>query len=111
MVQNLHRRFATHKKVYPDLSYFDPKRFYETVFHGIPISTVNMICNLLPNKSSDSPVQQDLRQELLNFVGSVAEWLKHRTDDQHGLGSKPTYAILLCPWERHFTALSPAWWS
>ena len=36
---------------------------------------------------------------------------KHRTDEQHGLGSKPTYAILLCPWERHFTALSPAWWS
>ena len=46
-----------------------------------------------------------------NLVGSVVEWLKHRTDDQHGLGSKPTYAILLCPWERHFTALSPAWWS
>ena len=44
-------------------------------------------------------------------VGSVVEWLKHRTDDQHGLGSKPTQAILLCPWERHFTALSPAWWS
>ena len=37
--------------------------------------------------------------------------IKHRTDDQHGLGSKPTCAILLCPWERHFTALSPAWWS
>ena len=37
--------------------------------------------------------------------------LKHRADDQHGLGSKPTCAILLCPWERHFTALSPAWWS
>ena len=32
-------------------------------------------------------------------------------DDQHGLSSKPTRAILLCPWERHFTALSPAWWS
>ena len=44
-------------------------------------------------------------------VGSVVEWLKHRTDDQHGLSSKPTCAILLCPWERHFTALSPAWWS
>ena len=44
-------------------------------------------------------------------VGSVVEWFKHRTDDQHGLGSKPTCAILLCPWERHFTALSPAWWS
>ena len=44
-------------------------------------------------------------------VGSVVEWLKHWTDDQHGLGSKPICAILLCPWERHFTALSPAWWS
>ena len=30
------------------------------------------------------------------FVGSVVEWLKYRTDDQHGLGSKPTCAILLC---------------
>ena len=28
---------------------------------------------------------------------------------QHSLGSKPTHAILLCPWERHFTAHSPAW--
>ena len=45
------------------------------------------------------------------YVGSVVEWLKHRDDDQHGLGSKPTCTILLCPWERHFTALSPAWWS
>ena len=45
------------------------------------------------------------------LIGSVVEWLKHRTDDQHGLGSKPTCTILLCPWERHFTALSPAWWS
>ena len=44
-------------------------------------------------------------------VKARVEWLKRRTDDQHGLGSKPTYAILLCPWERHFTALSPAWWS
>ena len=43
--------------------------------------------------------------------GSVVEWLKHWTDDQHSLGSKPTCAILLCPWERHFTALFPAWWS
>ena len=44
------------------------------------------------------------------FLTSVIEWLKHWADDQHGLGSKPTCAILLCPWERHFTALSPAWW-
>ena len=44
----------------------------------------------------------------VTFVGSVVEWLKHRTDDQHGLGSKPTYAILLCPWKdtlRHFPLL------
>ena len=29
----------------------------------------------------------------------------------HGFSSKPTRPILLCPWERHFKALSPAWWS
>ena len=68
VVQNLHNRFATHKKLYADLSYFDPKCSSGTVLHGIPISPVNMICNLLPNKSSNSPVQQDLRQELLDFA-------------------------------------------
>ena len=47
---------------------------------------------------------------LWNFLGNVVEWLKRRTDDQHGLGSKPTCTIVLS-WERHFTALSPAWWS
>ena len=45
------------------------------------------------------------------LVGGVVEWLKRRARDQHELGSKPTRAILLCPWERHFTAHSPAWWS
>ena len=45
------------------------------------------------------------------IVGSVVEWLKRQAHDQHGLASKPTHAILLCPWERHFMALSPAWWS
>ena len=34
-----------------------------------------------------------------------------RDCDQHGPGSKPTPVILLCPWERHFTTLFPAWWS
>ena len=49
---------------------------------------------------------------LKNFcVGSVVEWLERRAREQHGLGSKPTRAILLCPWERHFTAHPPAWWS
>ena len=36
---------------------------------------------------------------------------KRRAYDQHGFGSKPTRAILLCPWESHFTAHSPAWCS
>ena len=44
-------------------------------------------------------------------MGSAVEWLERRAYDQHGLGLKPTRAILLCPWERHFTALFPAWWS
>ena len=73
MVQSLHRRFATHKKLYADLSYFDPKRFSQIVLHGISISAVNMICNLLPNKISDFPVQQDLRQELLDFASKWPE--------------------------------------
>ena len=46
-----------------------------------------------------------------SVVGSVIELLKCRARDQHGLGSKPTRAILLCPWGRHFTADFPAWWS
>ena len=41
----------------------------------------------------------------------MVEWLKRRDRDQHGLGSKSTRAILLFPWERHFTAHSPVWWS
>ena len=45
------------------------------------------------------------------FGGSVVEWLKTRDCDQHGVGSKPTRAILLRPWEKNFTALYPVWWS
>ena len=41
----------------------------------------------------------------------MIKWLEHPDCDQHDLGSKPTHAILLCPWERYFMALSPAWWS
>ena len=36
VVQSLHRRFATHKKLYADVSYFHPKLFSETVLHGTP---------------------------------------------------------------------------
>ena len=46
-----------------------------------------------------------------NIVDWVVEWLKRRAYDQHGLGSKPTDAILLGPWERHFMALFPTCWS
>ena len=48
---------------------------------------------------------------IIIIVGSVVEWLKRWAREQHGLDSKPTRAILLCPWERHFTAHSPPWWS
>ena len=34
----------------------------------------------------------------------MVEWLKCRDGDQYSLGSKPTCAILLCSWERHFMA-------
>ena len=36
-------------------------------------------------------------------VGSVDDWLERRNCDQHGLGSKPTRAILFSSGERHFT--------
>ena len=68
VIQSLHKRFATHKKLYAILSYFDSKLFSETVLHGIPISAVNVTCKLLPNKSQDSSVQQDFWQELLNVA-------------------------------------------
>ena len=42
----------------------------------------------------------------LKLVGSVVECLVRSDCDRHSLGSKPTHLILLCPWERHFTALS-----
>ena len=44
-------------------------------------------------------------------VGSTIKWLEPCEYDQYGLGSKSSFAILLCPWERHFMALSPALWS
>ena len=45
------------------------------------------------------------------FIGSKVEWLERRDCNRHGPGSEPTCDTLLCPWERHFTALSFAWWS
>ena len=39
----------------------------------------------------------------------MVERLECRAYNRHGLGSEPTPAILLRPWERHFITLSPAW--
>ena len=47
----------------------------------------------------------------LSQIVCCYKWLKCWGCDQHGLSSKPTCTILLCPWERHFTTHSPAWWS
>ena len=46
--------------------------------------------------------------KLIIIVGSMVEWLEHWAHDQQSLGSKTHSPILLCPWERHFTAHSPA---
>ena len=51
-----------------------------------------------------------LNSHFMFYVGVVVEWLKRRARDQQNLGSNPTRAILLCPWERYFAAHSPAWW-
>ena len=60
---------------------------------------------------SDKKMTMSISLSSTFLVGSVVEWLKYRADDQHGLGSKLICAILLCTWEKHFTTLSPAWWS
>ena len=44
-------------------------------------------------------------------VGSVVKWLERQNCDQHGFGSKPNHAILLCPWERYFKTFFSVWWS
>ena len=49
------------------------------------------------------------RQHVTHMTSDGAK--RRRAHDRHGLSSKPTRAILLCSWERHFTAPSPAWWS
>ena len=47
----------------------------------------------------------------LGYIHNI-QWLATPlAHNQHGLGSKSTCAILLCPWKKHFTALSPTWWS
>ena len=45
VAQSLHRRFATHKKLYADLSYFDLKRFSESSLWD---SYLNCECDMQP---------------------------------------------------------------
>ena len=45
---------------------------------------------------------------LYGRFGSVVKWLEQRDYERHGLGSKPTRAVLLCPSERQFAAHSSA---
>ena len=49
--------------------------------------------------------------EMINVVGSVVKCLEHCNCNRNNFDLQPTRAIMLCPLERHFTALSPAWWS
>ena len=65
-----------------------------------------IFCSLLIGAAQPRPAKESL---IRSSVGSVVELLKRRDCDQHGLGSKPTRAILLFPWKRHFTALPPTW--
>ena len=71
----------------------------------------SLFCKTLVKTTREEIYCIKLQRNILYNVGNVVEWVKHRTDDQHNLGLKPSCAIPLCPWERHFTALSPAWWS
>ena len=43
------------------------------------------------------------------IVSSMVEWLRCCTYDQHGISSKPTCAILLCPWENTSQHFSLQW--
>ena len=60
------------------------------------------------NKHSIPCISLKLTLTPFSFSSNETRPLGRRDHNQHGLGSKATRAILLCPWERHF---SPAWWS
>ena len=83
-------------------SWFSSKLWIEQK-NGLRFSDVEKLCLkiMVVSVSDDLGINGD--------IGIVVEWLKRRARDQHGLGSKPTRAILLCSWERRFTPHSPAW--
>ena len=64
-----------------------------------------MYCFIKKNKK-EKPCQL---LKLMHLVSRAVEWLEGHDDDRHNLGLKPTRAIPLCPWDGHFTTISPAW--
>ena len=91
-------------KIYPmlDFSEFSMNNLKNFIQHGRHKKMQQDISNISIRKHCH---YSHLLVRLLQYQ------LERRNCDRHGLGSKPTRAILLCPWKRHFTALSPAWWS
>ena len=80
VIQSLERRLASHRNLYVDLSYFDPKRFSKTLQNEISISAVNIICSLLPNKGKDSlAVQQGLMERAFGFRIEMAVIAENHT--------------------------------
>ena len=88
--------------VFEALDVFEALESKYSFVAGESVSTANVIFFLPKNDDTDTDKDDGNDVNCIPdnlFIGSVVEWLKHRTDDQHGLGSKPTRAILLCPWE------------
>ena len=72
------------------------------------VMIVGLIC-LFANMVKYEFENMKIKFANIKMVGNVVQWLACHAYDQHGLSSKSTCTILLCPWERHFTALSSAW--
>ena len=101
------KKAVTTPKKFRKIKYFDAATYRDNLDY-----TLHSYMNHLSVITPDNYMSEfEAFNNVILHVGSVVEWLTHRTDDQHGLGSKPTCTILLCSWEKHFTALSPAWWS
>ena len=84
------------------------------------LSLLHLLPSQLKKPTTEMKVTATVTREKITPEGFVyakfyfgqsyrVEWSERRAYDQHGLVSKPTHAILLFPWERHFMALSPAW--
>ena len=64
-------------------------------------SLTSVMCRILENIIANKVTLGAYKQ----YVGSVVKWLEHCAYNQQYFSAKPTCAILLCSWERHFTLL------